>query len=200
MKIYHIPNYQYNNYYAQNRVQAPHFTSIKSTTPDGLYRKQGEEAKKITDALQKNPDAIEFFKKNDVHLGYHAVQIENLSYSSSLHIRYRLPAQNKVQAFFEKFKSPKEIVIHGFGSTLEESTEKLVEYILPKSEENGTGMLSAHIQSAQEEIQKILNKREAKKEAKQAEKQAKIDAKQKQKDDKQAVEQSVKDLENIVNG
>ena len=199
MKVYQIPNYQYNNYYVQNRVQAPHFTSIKSTTSDGLYRKQDGEAQKITDALQENPDAIKFFKEHDVHLGYHAVKTGNSLYSSSLHIRYKLPAQNIIQTFSEKLRATKEIVIYGFGSDLEESTEDLVKCILPEGEKDGKGILSSHIQSAKEEIQEILNKIEAKKEAKKAKKQAKIDKKQKQEYDKQAVKQSVKDLENIVN-
>ena len=191
MKVYQVQNYRYSNYYVQSKKQTPSFTSIKSENPDGLYRKNAGETLRVSEALQKCPEATDFFEKYDVNIGYHAAQKGDTLYESSLHILYTDPTSS----FFTKiFGGKKEIAISGFGSSLEKSTDQLIKYILPEGNgSNLNGGLSSRINTAVEEIQKKLNQKNAKIAAKNAKKQAKIDAKNKQKADEKALQDAIKE-------
>lgn len=165
-----------NNTAYQNR-KAPAFTAIKAVRYEGLYKKYPEYNTQLLSALKENPIAVNFFKKYDVDIVFHAINNGINNIKSSIHIFYENPSKNKFQKFLQFFTARNEdsINLPAWGksyvnSPLEESTQNLINYLLPETKgKSTTGVLSAHLENADKKIQAVLDK----KAQKQAEKLAK---------------------------
>ena len=193
-----------NNYSSQRHT--PNFTAIKSVKCDGLYKKYPELANELIEALKQNPKAMDFFKKYDVDIIFHAIKQYQHSVESSLHIFFDNISKSKTEKFFEKLfgNSNDKIVLHSWGSdysvtkSIEQSTKDMIEnMILPErkvGDRHCGGLLNAHIKSTEAEIQKVLDEKAAKLEKKLAKLQGKKDAEIKTQNAASELENSIKDL------
>lgn len=165
------------NNFSQKRN--PNFTSIRSLSCEGLYKKYPEYAKKLVDKIQENQNAMAFFDNYDVDIVFHAVKQVQDSVESSVHVFFDNIAKSKTRKFFEKLIgiSNDKVVIHAWGNkyslpqSLEESTLNLIEDISPERKVAGVfrgGLLDSHLESVDEKI-KIVLKEKAKKALERAE-------------------------------
>lgn len=166
MQITSITNNQ--NHKSQNQT----FTGIKQVKCAGLYNKYPELGKELVDTFKNNAKAMEFCKKYDVSIIFHAVK-ENLdSAKASICIFYDNIAKSKFKKFLDSLNNSEDkVVIYSWGNkynineSLLEATEGLKGAI---SKENPTakyptGLLDAHLDIADRKIQKaITRKNEAK--------------------------------------
>ena len=159
-----------NNNYSKCSKSNPNFTSIKSIQCQGLYKKAPEYGKELLEAFNKNPVAMDFCKKYDVSLIFHADK-DMSNIKSSLVMFYENPSISKISKFIKKLFGSGDDVIHisSWNHNLKNSTSELVERILPEqagSNKAQNGLLSSHIQLADKKMQQIINAKEAKKAAK----------------------------------
>lgn len=156
-----------NNY---SQKHNPNFTAIKSVKCDGLYKKYPELANELVTAFKKNPTAMEFCKKHDVDIVFYAVKQMQDAVESSIHIFFDNISKSKARKFFDKLvgNNDDKIVLHAWAnnyslpSSMEQSTQRLVEYISPErkiGDRYRGGMLDSHIKSADERIQKVINEK-----------------------------------------
>lgn len=161
-----IQNIQLTNLNNQNT----NFKSIKKIELCGLYKKNPELGNKLIDTFRRNPEAMEFCKKYDVSVYFDALKDNYNRVKTSLYIFYDNPAVSKVKKFFKFLNSSEDkINIQGYDYGLEESTNALMDHMLPSNyssrKGNATGVLSSNIEYADGKIQEILNKKAAKKAA-----------------------------------
>lgn len=168
-----------NNY---SQKSNPNFTAIKSVKCQGLYKKYPELANNLVNAFQKNPFAMEFCKKYDVNIVFHAMKQFQDGVESSIHIFFDNVSKSKTRKFFDKLLSNNEdkVVIHAWGNeysiprSIEQSTANLVESISPQrkvADGYRGGMLDSHLRLADDNMQKVVNEKSKKileKEAKHA--------------------------------
>ena len=156
-----------NNY---QRRHNPSFTSIKSIKCEGLYKKYPGLANELVTSFQKNPKAMEFCKKYDVDIVFHAIKQMQDSVESSINIFFDNLSKSKARKFFDKLtgNSDDKIVIHAWGNkyslsqSIEESTKDLKNKILPEKKVGDSfvgGLLDSHIEMAEEKIQNVLNRK-----------------------------------------
>ncbi len=156
------------NSYSNNYSQKPHFTSIKSVKCEGLYKKYPELANQLVDTLKENPKAMEFCKKYDVDIVFHAIKKMQDSVESSIHIFFDNISKSKARKFLDKIagNTDDKVVLHAWGNkyslpeSLKASTADLIEHISPErkvADGYRGGMLDSHLQSADEKIQTVLN-------------------------------------------
>jgi len=194
-------NYSSRNYSMMNNK--PNFTSLRSVKCEGLYRKFPEQARELVDAFKKNPDAMDFCKKYDVDLVFYSSNARSINLvESSIHLFFDDISRGKFKKIWDKLNGNKEEVhLVSFANewnieeSMKKTTSKLKDYILPERDGiPGTGVLSSHLQLADERIEEKL----AKKAEKAAQKQTKIEKKQleqtKQAQDEQALDNAIKDL------
>lgn len=153
-----------NNYSQKNN---PNFTSIKSVRCSGLYKKYPECANALIEAFKENPKAMEFCKKYDVDIVFHALKQMHDSVESSIHIFFDNIAKSKSRKFLDKLlgNSDDKVVIHAWGNkyslpqSIVESTSSLIENISPEkrvADGYRGGMLDSHLKLADERIQKTI--------------------------------------------
>ncbi len=191
-----------NNY---SQKHNPNFTAIRSIKCEGLYKKYPEYANHLVEAFKKNPIAIEFCKKYDVDIVFHAVKQMQDAVESSIHIFFDNISKSKVRKFFNKLagNNDDKIVLHAWANNyslsrnMEQSTQKLVEYISPErkvGDHYRGGMLDSHIKSADERMQKVINEKSKKKQDKYVQAQA-AKASKSSLDEKQSrLQDSINDL------
>lgn len=159
-----------NNYSQMNN---PNFTSIKSVRCEGLYKKYPEFADALVTAFQENPKAMEFFKKYDVNIVFHAVKQMQDAVASSINIFFDNVAKSKPRKFFDKLtgNTDDKVVLHAWGNkyslpqSLKESTVELIDKISPERKVGDSyrgGMLDSHLKLADEEMQKIISEKSKK--------------------------------------
>lgn len=137
------------------------FKRIKSIKTTGLYKKYPEYAEKLVSALKKNCAAMDFFKKYDADIRFHA---ENAGYNdlrkSSIYVSIDNPHLNKFKKFISSLFGGKQSVhLTAWDDKFKQgaSTQKLIQYITP--EENGYSMLQSHLELAEEDLKKDLAKK-----------------------------------------
>lgn len=180
----------HNNNYSKCSKSNLNFTAIKSIKCQGLYKKAPEYGKELLEAFNKNPVAMDFCKKYDVSLIFYADKYMS-NIKSSLVMFYENQSISKISRFIKKLFGSDNDVIHisSWNNNLKNSTAELVERILPEHagrDKAQNGLLSSHIQLADEKMQQIINAKEAKKAAKlakQAEKQIAVNKLQKDQND-----------------
>lgn len=182
-----------------NKKNHPNFTAIKSVKCSGLYKKYPELGQELVDAFQSSPKVMEFCKKYDVNIVFHAVKKTMDSVESSVHIFYDNIAKNKFIKFFNG--SEDNVTIHSWGNefnlkdSLSKSTSELKSCILPNSKENRMGgMLESHLDIADEKMQEILAKKTAKTLKKRTESINHQNAKSAQETNKKFLDESIKTL------
>lgn len=186
----------------------PHFTALKSVNARGLYKKYPELAKELVDAFKKNPDAVDFCKKYDVDLVLHSKEYMNGGAESSIHILFDDISRGKFKKFIDAINGKKEDVhLTSWSNTkwsleesLAEGTSELREMILPEGfGSSRNGLLSAHLKTANEDIEDKL----AQKGQKALKKQEKIAEKEEKRNriaqNTDELNDSIKDLIHIAN-
>ncbi|MBE7710535.1 MAG: hypothetical protein E7Z92_00180 [Cyanobacteria bacterium SIG31] len=144
---------------------SPNFKAIKSVRCEGLYKKFPEQGKILVDTFKNNKTAMEFCKKYDVKLVFHACEEAMHSVKSSILIFL----ENPTKGWFSRLINGKydKIDLAGYGNkyevgkSLEESTKRLVDYMLEST--NGkpvSGLLNQHLKLKNDEIQKVIGKPE----------------------------------------
>lgn len=185
----------YNKYSKSN----PNFTAIKSIDCQGLYKKAPEYGKELLEAFKKNPVAMDFCKKYDVSIIFHAAKEVANNVKSTIVIFYDNPAVNKFSKIMNKIfgNTDDAINISGWNHDLKSSTAELVERILPEAAQTNkaqNGLLSSHIKFADEKMQQIIDAKEAKKAAKLAKQTEKQTAENKLQKDKNELSRQMSDL------
>lgn len=159
-----------NNY---SQKANPNFTSIKSVRCEGLYKKYPELANNLVDTLKNNPKAMEFCKKYDVDIVFHAMKQFQDGVESSIHIFFDNVAKSKTRKFFDKLSGNNDdkVVLHAWGNefsiprSIEASTAELAECISPErkvADGYRGGMLDSHLLSADNKMQKVLDEKSKK--------------------------------------
>ena len=173
-----------NNY---SQKHNPNFTAIRSIKCEGLYKKYPEYANHLVDIVS------------------HAVKQMQDAVESSIHIFFDNISKSKVRKFFNKLtgNNDDKIVLHAWANNyslsrnMEQSTQKLVEYISPErkvGDHYRGGMLDSHIKSADERMQKVINEKSKKKQDKYVQAQA-AKASKSSLDEKQSrLQDSINDL------
>ncbi len=185
----------------------PQFTSIKSITTSGLYKKFPEYGKELVDAFRKNPEVIQFCKKYDVDIVFDAFKGTSMI-ESSMHILYDNLAKSKVRRFFDRLCGNRDKVsLHSWGNSfdvklsIKKSTSDLVEMILPEGagvQKSRNGLLNSHLRSADKSIQDILDERAQKSLAQKSKKAEKVHAEDCFVANEKALDDSIKDLMNDI--
>lgn len=184
-------------------AQAPNFKAIKSVRCEGLYKKYPEYGQELVDTFRKNPKAMEFCKKYDVDIVFHAIKRAVAATESSIHILFKNPAKKSFLGIFGKAKD--EIVLHGFGNkyderlSLSQSTANLKDYIAEDVPGKTSGVLDSHLKHKEEEIQESLNSQAATLAEKQKSAEAKNASKHKMISDTEKLQDSIQDLINQSN-
>lgn len=123
--------------------------------------------------FKKNPKAMEFCKKYDVNIVFHAVKQMQDAVASSINIFFDNVAKSKPRKFFDKLtgNTDDKVVLHAWGNkyslpqSLKESTVELIDKISPERKVGDSyrgGMLDSHLKLADEEMQKIISEKSKK--------------------------------------
>ena len=143
----------------------PNFKAIKSVKCDGLYKEFPGYGKNLVEAFKKNPTAMQFCKKYDVNLVFHACKDMMNSVRSTLLLSFENPAKSKFLGFLGSRKD--KIELSGYGnaydtrSSLKTSTNQLMDYMLDSTEGKPvSGVLNSHIKLKEEQIADTLFKKE----------------------------------------
>lgn len=199
-----VQNVTLNNSYSQKKN--PNFTAIKSVKCEGLYKKYPEYANELVEAFKQNPKAMEFCKKYDVDIVFYAVKQMQDNVKSSILIFFDNVSKSRAKRFFDKLFGNNEdkVVLHAWGNkyslqkSLKSSTEELVNnIILPERKIEGHyrgGLLNAHLESADEKIQKVLSEKARKVQQKEAKLAAKKEAEDKLQNAGSKLQDSINDL------
>ena len=114
---------------------------------------------------RKNPTAMQFCKKYDVDLVFHACKDMMNSVRSTLLLSFENPAKSKFLGFLGSRKD--KIELSGYGnaydtrSSLKTSTNQLMDYMLDSTEGKPvSGVLNSHIKLKEEQIADTLFKKE----------------------------------------
>lgn len=157
-----------NNYASQNKRYNQSFTSIKSVRCEGLYRKYPELGKELVETFKENPKVMDFCKKYNVDVVFHAVKHGIDGVESSVNVFYENVAKSKIKKFFDFFSNSEDkVVIHTWGNefdlykSLNEATENLKAAMSPENvrSRRSTGLLESHMQTAREIMEEILSKK-----------------------------------------
>lgn len=194
-----------NNTFSTNR---PNFKAIKSIRCEGLYKNEPELSKELIDTFKTNHEAMEFCKKYDVDILFHAEQDTPADATeSTIIINYVDPTKNKIKRFFDALKGIKNsIQLHAWGTgypqktSLKTATDELKNLMYAETKgKPTTGVLKAHIELADKEISQRIEK----KAKKISEKEEKLNKEQKEIEKKRnaslELEKSIKDLLNETN-
>ena len=146
-------------------VSTTNFKAIKSVKCEGLYKEFPRYGKDLVDTFKKNPTAMEFCKKYDVDLVFHACKDMMNSVRSTILLIFENPTKSKFLGFLGSKKD--KIELSGYGNaydydrSLKASTEQLMDYMLDSTEGKPvTGLLDSHIKLKEKEIEDILLKKE----------------------------------------
>lgn len=181
-------------------TQAPNFKAIKSVRCEGLYKKYPEYGQELVDTFKKNPKAMEFCKKYDVDIVFHAFKRAVSSVESSIHILFKNPAKKSFLGIISNTRD--EIALHGFGNQYDEklslgqSTANLKDYIAENIPGKTSGVLDSHIKLKEEEIQEALDKKAAKLAQRQEKAETRNNSKNKMIADSEKLQDSIQDLIN----
>lgn len=180
------------------------FTAIKSINCRGLYNKYPQLANELVDTFKLSPKAMDFCKKYDVDIVFYAVKKEISAVESSIHIFYKNIAKSKFKRFFDSINCREDKVSlsqytdeYNIDESIKASTNYLKECIMPKGTQANNyhnGMLDIHLTSTDNEIQKVLAKKEQLAMKKNIKLESKIKAKDKFNDDNIKLNSSIKDL------
>ena len=155
----------YNNPQVPPVVTSPNFKAIKSVKCEGLYKEFPGYGKDLVDTFKKNPTAMEFCRKYDVDLVFHAYKDMMDSVRSTMLLIFKNPAKSKFLGFLGSKKD--KIELSGYGNaynndaSLKASTEQLKDYMLDSTKGKPvSGLLDSHIKLKEKEINDILLKKE----------------------------------------
>ena len=155
----------YNNPQVPPVVTSPNFKAIKSVKCEGLYKEFPRYGKDLVDTFKKNSTAMEFCRKYDVDIVFHACKDMMDSVRSTMLLIFKNPAKSKFLGFLGSRKDKIELSGYGnaynFGSSLKASTGQLMDYMLDST--NGkpvSGLLDSHIKLKEKEINDILLKKD----------------------------------------
>ena len=87
------------NYTQNNNRYNQSFTSIKNVKCKGLYAKYPELGKELVDTFKNNSKVMEFCKKYDVDVIFHAMKHGSDSVESAVGILYDNGAKSKFKQF-----------------------------------------------------------------------------------------------------
>ena len=143
----------------------PNFKAIKSVKCEGLYKEFPRYGKDLVETFKKNPTAMEFCRKYDVDLVFHACKDMMNSVRGTILLIFENPTKSKFLGFLGSRKDKIELSGYGNGydydESLKDSTSTLIDYMLDST--NGkpvTGLLDSHIKLKEKEINDILLKKE----------------------------------------
>lgn len=150
------------------QIQAQsNFRAIKTVKCVGMYKKFPKEGAKLVKAFKESPTAMEFCKKHDVDIVFHACKDMMTAVRSSIHIFFDNPAKSKFLGIFGSKRDEIKLSAWGDQYSLEESivdsTDALKAYISETPIANRPyGLLKPHINYKNKEIEKFLDKKSAK--------------------------------------
>ncbi len=155
----------YNNPQVPPVVTSPNFKAIKSVKCEGLYKEFPRYGKDLVDTFKKNPTAMEFCRKYDVDLVFHACKDMMNSVRSTILLIFENPTKSKFLGFLGNRKDKIELSGYGnaynYDASLKASTNTLIDYMLDSTEGKPvTGLLDSHIKLKEKEINDILLKKE----------------------------------------
>ena len=155
----------YNNPQVLPVVTSPNFKAIKSVKCEGLYKEFPRYGKDLVDTFKKNPTAMEFCRKYDVDLVFHACKDMMNSVRSTILLIFENPTKSKFLGFLGSKKDKIELSGYGkaynYDASLKASTNTLIDYMLDSTEGKPvSGLLDSHIKLKEKEINDILLKKE----------------------------------------
>lgn len=155
----------YNNPQVPPVVTSPNFKAIKSVKCVGLYKEFPRYGKDLVDTFKKNPTAMEFCRKYDVDLVFHACKDMMNSVRSTILLIFENPTKSKFLGFLGSRKDRIELSGYGhaynYDASLKASTNTLIDYMLDSTEGKPvTGLLDSHIKLKEKEINDILLKKD----------------------------------------
>ena len=164
MQVYNTPQF--------SNVKQTNFKAIKSVKCKGLYKKHPELAKELVQSFKTNPIAMDFCKKFDVDIVFYACKQAMSAVESSVHIFFDNPTKKSFLGFLGNKRD--KISLNAYDdkyeteNSLKASTDLLKAYILKDYAipNRPCGLLNSHIKCKQDEIQKILEEKDAKHKAK----------------------------------
>ena len=92
----------------------PNFKAIKSVKCKGLYKDFPRYGKDLVETFKKNPTAMEFCRKYDVNLVFHACKDMMNSVRSTILLIFENPAKTKFLGFIGSKKD--KIELSGYGN------------------------------------------------------------------------------------
>ena len=157
-----VANVSYNT---NHKISKQSFTGIKNVKCTGLYKKYPKLGKELVDTFKNNPKVMEFCKKYDVSVVFHAMKDNFDSAKASVCIFYDNIAKSKTKKLLNFFNGSDDKVIislwgnnYNLDKSLLEATNNLKHAISPEnpSAKCQTGLLNAHLVVADRKIQGIL--------------------------------------------
>lgn len=153
MKVNNIQNYQYHNYYTQNRKQNPSFESRGTTEVIGDF----PDVEKIEEIIDNNPQARDFFERYD---GYIRLSVNDEKNEKDPNTYY------KMQVIYKHPLKPKKEQVYLITQATSHSAQKCLKYIIFDIT-GDKSLLSLQLGSLNYRMQKELETHEAKQAAKQ---------------------------------
>ncbi len=191
-----------NNHLQNFNAYNQSFTGIKKVKCLGLYEKYPDLGKELVDTFKNNSKAMDFCKKYDVNIIFHAAKDYIDSVKSSVNIFYDNVTKSKFKKFFNNHED--RIEISGWGNeyniadSLKEATESLKSAISSagSNTRRPTGLLDAHIDLADKKMQEVLDQKALAEQNKLAKAELKKRIQSAQLDEKARLNNSIKDLIN----
>ncbi len=188
-----------NNLQSCNRYNQS-FTGLRKVKCLGLYEKYPELGKELVDTFKNNSKVMDFCKKYDVDIIFHAAKNYMNSVQASVNVFYDNITKNKLKKLFSNRDD--QIVISGWGNkydipgSIKEATASLKAAMSPANAKSyfPTGLLDAHIELADKKIQKVLDQKKITRQNKSAQKIHKKQSKISEVDAKTKLNNSIKDL------
>ncbi len=155
----------YNNPQVPQTTTAPNFKAIKSVKCEGLYKEFPRYGKDLVETFKKNPTAMEFCRKYDVDLVFHACKDMLNSVKSTILLIFENPTKSKFLGFLGSRKDKIELSGYGnaynYDSSLKASTNTLIDYMSDSTTGKPvSGLLDSHIKLKEKEINDILLKKD----------------------------------------
>ena len=157
----------YNNPQILQTTTVPSFKAIKSVKCEGLYKDFPKYGKELVDSFKSNKTAMDFCRKYDVDLVFHACKDMLNSVKSTILLIFENPTKSKFLGFLGSRKDKIELSGYGnaynYDSSLKASTNTLIDYMSDSTTGKPvSGLLDQHISIKEQEIQKALDKKNEK--------------------------------------
>ena len=173
----------------------PNFKAIKSVKCKGLYKNFPKQAKEMVDTFKENKVAMDFCKKYDTDIVFYAVRKNIHTVNNAILMFFNNPAKKKFLGIFGSKRDKISLSTYSNEFELEKSftnsVNRLKNFMINDKEK---GLLIAHINNKEEEINKVLSLKNDELIRKQTKLAAKQQAKQNFKNDSKNLDQSIQDL------